>query len=114
MIEVLELFFGESLDKSNLYHTVYTLDENGEIPMGEIGTNLNFDEVMALLKDETKQGYSLRGGFVLGGDMYAHLDPAFGNIWFSKRSLGTASSKLAALVSHSQNAKLLLSKKGFR
>lgn len=90
MIEVLELFFGETLDKSNLYHTVYTLDENGEIPMGEMGTNLNFDEVMALLKDEIKQGYSLRGGFVLGGDMYAHLDPAFGNIWFSKRSLGTS------------------------
>ena len=90
MTEALELFFGEKLDKSELYHRVYTLDENGKIPKDAIGTEISFDEVMALLRDETKKGYSLSGGFVLDGDMYAHLDPAFGNTWFSKRSLGTS------------------------
>ncbi|MBQ8519624.1 MAG: hypothetical protein IJ455_08515 [Agathobacter sp.] len=90
MIEAMEKFFGDSFDKSNLYHNAFPLDENGELQYDATGVELNYDEVMDLLREGKNNQYSLIGGFVLSGGFYAHIDPAFGNTWFSKRSLGTS------------------------
>ena len=52
MLSALQLFFGEGLDKSQLLHYAYPLDENGEIPKDETTVMLGYEEVMNLLKED--------------------------------------------------------------
>jgi len=91
MLDALEKFFGDSLDKSQLYHDAFLLDEKGELPPTAIAEEIIYDELMKELKKENEAKYSFMGGFVLRGDCYAHIYPSFSNTWFSKRSLGTSS-----------------------
>ena len=90
MIEALEQFFGDLLDKSKLYGTAYMLEANGEIPDGALGEEVAYDEMMKRLNAENGTKYVVSGGLVLASECYAHIDPAFGNTWFSKRSLNTS------------------------
>lgn len=84
MIEALESFFGDLLDKSQLYHRAYAIDENEE------DKEFSYDELIEQLKEGDKSKYVFKLGLTLLGECYAHTDPAFGNTWFSKRSLGTS------------------------
>lgn len=90
MITALEQFFGDWLDKSKLYGMAYQADANGEIPYDAIGEEVTYDEIINRLNAENGTKYVFSGGLVLGSDCYAHIDPAFGNTWFSKRSLNTS------------------------
>lgn len=88
MLEALEKFFGDSLDKSSLYHDGYPLDENGE-PSRE-SVEISYDELMTMLKEGDSHSYYLSGGFGLGGEYYVAISPNFNNTWFSKRTFGTS------------------------
>lgn len=88
MIEPMEQFFGDALDKSQLYHRMYERDENGEVPGDAIGEEIPYDEVIERLKAGDDKKYSFIGGFVNRGEGYAHIDPTFGNTWFAKSGSG--------------------------
>ena len=88
MIEPLEQFFGDSLDKSQLYHKMFEKDENGEVSGDAVGEEIPYDELMERLKAGDSDKYSFIGGFVNRGEGYAHIDPTFGNTWFSKSGSG--------------------------
>lgn len=90
MIEALDKFFGDSLDKAKLFHEVYILDEDGELPADAWGEEISYDAMMKLLTEGNEKTYSFRNGFVYRGEGYAHIYPSFSNTWFSKRSLGSA------------------------
>lgn len=90
MIDALEKFFGDTLDKSSLYGWVYMLDGNGEISDDALSEEVNYDEMIKRLSEENGTKYVVSGGLVLKSDYYAHIDPVFSNTWFSKRSLNTS------------------------
>lgn len=90
MIKAMEKFFGDSFNKSDLYHNAYPLDENGEVLQDAVDVRFSYDELMTLLKEGKDEQYWLIGGFGLSGDYYAHTNPGFSNTWFSKKYFGTS------------------------